>query len=364
MLRLTWWLVACLAAGVAGLGNVGCRSSGAGLQLDPVRAGGASGAGGSGGRAGSGGSRSGGNVGSMGGAGGNTGVEPIGGRADAGTDGGDGPPVVVTDALAEQPRETAPPVDQRQDMTTPPPDAAPAYWKPTLTSTWDWQSVEPVRTDVNAQVFSVDLFDNDTAVVADLHGRMRKVVCHVDLGTWKRGDTDSDRFPTNSIGSPYKGNSDRRWIDVTNITGLLGMIRGRLDQAQIKGCDAVVPENLDAWDTRAHEPSGFMLTAIDQILYNRTVAAEAHKRGMSVGLKGDVRQVSDLVGDFDFHVSENCYMRRDCNLLSPFVMANKPVFNVEFTLMTNQFCAQAKTDKIVAIRKRPALDNFRETCPP
>jgi hypothetical protein len=362
MLRLSWSLVVCLAAG---LGSAGCRSSDAGISTATARAEGGAG-GGSGGRAGSGGNRAGGSGGNTG-TGGTSGSGGAGGgmAIDAGNDGGatDGT-TLTTDVATDRPLETAPAVDVRIDMAPPPPDAAPAYWKPTLTTTWDWQSTEPVRTDINAQAFSIDQFDNDATVVRDLHGRMRKVICHVDLGTWQRGDTDSDRFPVNSLGSPYKGNANRRWIDITNISGLLGMIRGRLDQALAIGCDAVVPDNLDAWDTRAHEPSGFMLTNIDQIIYNRTIAAETHKRGMAVGLKGDIRQVSDLVGDFDFHVSENCYMRRDCNLVLPFVMANKPVFDVEYSLMTNQFCAQAKTDKITAIRKRPGLDSFREACPP
>ncbi|HEY0710364.1 MAG TPA: endo alpha-1,4 polygalactosaminidase, partial [Polyangia bacterium] len=300
MSRLAWCLIASFAAG---LGSSGCRSSDAGLSLDPARAEGGSSGSGSGGRAGSGGSRP---IGT-GGSGGNAGTAPIGGAVgiDAGGDGagsGDGPPALVTDAPVDVVKETAPPIDMRGDRTDPPPpppDAGPAYWKPTLTSTWDWQVIEPVKTDINAQVFSIDLFDNDVTVVMDLHARGRKVLCHVDLGTWQRNDTDSERFPMSALGSPYKGNANRRWIDITNISGLLGMIRGRLDQAQAKGCDAVVPENLDAWDTRAHEPSGFMLTNIDQIIYNRTIAAEAHKRGMAIGLRGDIRQVSDLVGDFD-----------------------------------------------------------------
>ena len=46
--------------------------------------------------------------------------------------------------------------------------------------------------------------------------------------------------------------------------------------------------------------SGFPLTYQDQIAYNRWLATEAHKRGLSVGLKNDLEQVTDLVASFEY----------------------------------------------------------------
>ena len=53
-------------------------------------------------------------------------------------------------------------------------------------------------------------------------------------------------------------------------------------------------------------------------------------RGLSVGLKNDPEQVSQLVGYFDFSVSEQCFEFDECASYSDFAMVNKPVFNAEY----------------------------------
>jgi hypothetical protein len=93
------------------------------------------------------------------------------------------------------------------------------------------------------------------------------------------------------------------------------------------------------------------------------VAAEAHARGLAVGLKNDGHQVQDLVADFDFHVSEQCYEHNECELLMPFIAAGKPVFLAEYVLDVNDFCPKAKAAKISAIKKKNELDSWRQPCP-
>ncbi len=40
--------------------------------------------------------------------------------------------------------------------------------------------------------------------------------------------------------------------------------------------------------------------------------------GLAVGLKNDLDQLVDLVGDFDFAVNEQCYRFNECNKYTPF----------------------------------------------
>ena len=47
-------------------------------------------------------------------------------------------------------------------------------------------------------------------------------------------------------------------------------------------------------------------------------------------MKNDLDQVSALVGDFDFAINEECLAWDECNRLTVFVDANKPVFHVEY----------------------------------
>lgn len=74
----------------------------------------------------------------------------------------------------------------------------------------------------------------------------------------------------------------------------------RLEVCKSKGFVGVDLSNLDAYDAN----NGLGLTAADQLAYNKWLAATAHGLGLAVGLKNDVGQIQDLVGDFDYFVNE------------------------------------------------------------
>jgi hypothetical protein len=238
-------------------------------------------------------------------------------------------------------------------------------WKPTVRMTWDWQLITPIDPSYDVQVYDIDLFDNDASVIADLHQRGRRVICYVNLGAWEDWRPDKDAFPPAVIGLPWPEFPHERWLDIRRWDLLAGPVRARLDMAVAKGCDAVEPDNLDGWNLMAHAPTGFDLTAQDQLIYNRIIAGEAHRRGLAVGLKNDVLQAADLANDFDFHVSEQCFEFNECANLTEFIKLGKPVFLAEYRLTLDQFCAKAKEMGFSAIRKRDAvLDRWRENCPP
>jgi hypothetical protein len=50
--------------------------------------------------------------------------------------------------------------------------------------------------------------------------------------------------------------------------------------------------------------NGFGFTASDQLVYNRWLSQQAHQRNLSIGLKNDMDQASDLLNDFDFAINE------------------------------------------------------------
>jgi len=55
---------------------------------------------------------------------------------------------------------------------------------------------------------------------------------------------------------------------------------------------------------------------------------------MSIGLKGDIDQVKDLVGYFDWTLNEECFQYQECDLLKPFSDA----FHCHFILHMNRGC--------------------------
>jgi len=106
----------------------------------------------------------------------------------------------------------------------------------------------------------------------------------------------------------------------------------RMDMCRSKGFDAVEPDLLDGYTNK----TGFPLTAAHQLAYNRMIADLAHDRGLAVGLKNDLEQIPQLVGDFDFAVNEQCAEFSECASLTPFVKARKAVFHVEYDVPTGK----------------------------
>lgn len=135
-------------------------------------------------------------------------------------------------------------------------------------------------------------------------------------------------------------------------------MRARLDLCVQKGFDAVEFDNVDGYAN----DTGFPLTYGDQLRYNAFLANAAHARGLAAALKNDLEQVPDLLPYFDMMVVEQCFQYRECEMTLPFVHADKPVFEVEYRLSTDRFCATAAELGINAIRKRLALGSWREAC--
>jgi hypothetical protein len=86
-----------------------------------------------------------------------------------------------------------------------------------------------------------------------------------------------------------------------------------------------------------------------------------------VGLKNDLDQVADLVVDFDFAVNEQCHEYDECETLTPFVEAGKPVFNAEYddTFRSNPapMCEDSRRMGLQTLVLPVALDDsWRTSC--
>ena len=113
------------------------------------------------------------------------------------------------------------------------------------------------------------------------------------------------------------GKADRpwageRWLDIRRLDVLGPIMRARIHMCRAKGFDGVELDEVDGWSN----DTGFPLTAADQLRYNRFLASEVHKAGMSAGLKNDLEQVKALLPSFDFAIDEQCYQYWECDSLT------------------------------------------------
>lgn len=231
-------------------------------------------------------------------------------------------------------------------------------WQPEPGTDWQWQLSGKLDTTVDAPVYDIDGFDHEADRVTELHRKGRKVICYLSTGAWEEFRPDAARFPTAVLG---KGNGwkGERWLDIRRTDVLEPLMESRISMCAKKGFDAVEPDNMDGY----RNPSGFPLTAADQLRYNRLIARIAHRHHLAVGLKNDLPQIPELVGDFDFAVNEQCAQYEECEELSPFVEAGKAVFHVEYELPAARFCAQSRRLGLSSLLKKYELGVWRERCP-
>jgi hypothetical protein len=235
------------------------------------------------------------------------------------------------------------------------PDAA--VWHPAVVTSWQIQLTGTVDTTPDVQMFDVDLFDVDANVIAILHQKGAKVICNVSAGSFEDWRSDAASFPGSVLGNTH-GSPGERWLDIRALDVLGPIMKARLDMCHGKGFDGVGVDNVDGYANA----TGFPLTAADQLAYNRFLAAEAHARGLSIGLANDLGQVADLLGSFDWIFNEQCFEYDECNRMQPFVDAGKAVFHVEFNLETAAFCPQANALNFNSLKKNVSLDAPRSPC--
>lgn len=232
-------------------------------------------------------------------------------------------------------------------------------WHPLPGLSWQLQFSGKLDLSVAADVFELDGLDTTAATVAALRAAGKRTACYIDAGSWERWRSDAERFPATVLGRPLDGWPGERWLDIRRLDVLLPLLRARIADCAAKGFDGIELDNVDGYQNR----TGFSLRAADQLRFNRGLAAEAHRQGLAVGLKNDLGQVRQLVSAFDWAINEQCFAYDECATLLPFVAAGKPVVVIEYATATGIFCPAATELGFAAMRKRVALDAWRQACP-
>jgi len=240
----------------------------------------------------------------------------------------------------------------------------PTRWLPSITDTWQLQLQGTLDTAYNVAVYDIDLFDTPQPTITALKAQGRRVVCYFSAGSSENWRPDFAQFQVQDMGNALSGWAGERWLD-TRSSNVRSIMTARMDLAVSKGCDGVDPDNVDGYTNNP----GFPLTAATQLDYNRFLAAEAHARGLAVGLKNDVDQLPDLATSFDFAVNEQCFQYNECDGYSAFTTQGKPVFNVEYATKWKDptrrpaLCAKAAALNIRTLVLPLALnDKYRYSC--
>ncbi|KAG2771422.1 hypothetical protein JG687_00015764 [Phytophthora cactorum] len=232
-----------------------------------------------------------------------------------------------------------------------------AWWKRTPDTSYQIQLSGTLDLSYDVDMYDIDMFDTPNATIAELKQRGIKVICYFSAGTYEDWRSDKDRYSSSIIGARLPEWEGESWVDI-RITKLREILVDRMKLAQAKGCDGVDPDNVDG----AFNDNGFNLTANDQLDFNKFLATTAHGLNLTVGLKNDLNQINDLVSVFDFSVNEQCVHYNECDMLVPFIKANKPVFGIEYSGDKATACAIANSLNFDTLFKALSLKNERYSC--
>ena len=213
-----------------------------------------------------------------------------------------------------------------------------------------------------ADVIDLDLFDASAKEVAALKARGAYLVCYVNVGAFEDWRPDKNAFPAQVIGAAYDGWEGERWLDIRQIAALDPIVTSRFELCKSKGFDAVEPDNLDGFQTRA----GFPLTRADQVKFNLWIADKAHALGLGIGIKNVPDLLPELAPSFDFALLEDCFEQGWCGEFESFRASGKAVFAVEYTdndIKMAAFCAEMRALGFSGLLKNRNLDRFERRCP-
>ncbi|NLQ17450.1 endo alpha-1,4 polygalactosaminidase [Marinomonas sp. M1K-6] len=245
--------------------------------------------------------------------------------------------------------------------------AANDWYRPPVSVTWQWQLDGVVNEAYDAELYDIDLFASSAELIQGLQASGKKVICYFSAGSYEDWRPDAAEFADKDLGKTLSGWDDERWLDIRSSQVREIMIR-RLDLAVQKGCDGVEPDRVDSYRTN----TGFSFRANNQLDYNRFLAAQAHQRGLAIGLKNNPDQALSLVDDFDFAVTEQCFEHSQCRSFNVFISKGKPVLNAEYRRIyvddeaqRNAMCQQSLTMAFSTLVLPVALDGtFRMSCLP
>jgi hypothetical protein len=203
-------------------------------------------------------------------------------------------------------------------------------WQPALNS--PFQIILNAIVDINKPlqpsnsfIFDVDLWDTPKETITQMKAQGKKVICYFSAGSSEDWRDDYKDFTDSDKGNCMTGWAGERWLDVRSPT-VFNVMKKRIKMAKDKGCDAIDPDNMDAYDNKEN---GKNLQPEDAVTYLRNLALEAKSLGMSTGLKNAQSIIPQVTEFIQFAVNEECGQRKECDSYDA-LKAGIPVFNIEY----------------------------------
>jgi len=240
-------------------------------------------------------------------------------------------------------------------------------WKPSQGH--GWQIILSENLDVSrglspsdVAVWDLDLFDTDASTISSLHQSGKNVICYYSAGTSEQGRPDLGSLKQSDYGKGLPDWPGENYIDIRSAT-VWNVMKGRIDMASQKGCDAIDPDNMDGYSN----DNGLGLTQKDAANFQNKMGDYARSLGMAVGLK-NAEEIVDSV-NVDFAVNEQCLETGRCTWYKNLIAAGKPVYHIEYTddgsnRSSSDYCLEGtpEASQFDTVIKHLSLDGWVRYC--
>ncbi|BEJ16666.1 hypothetical protein CspHIS471_0600670 [Cutaneotrichosporon sp. HIS471] len=212
-----------------------------------------------------------------------------------------------------------------------------AIWQPSVGTPWQIvlsKTVDPrVTIRPNVRVWDVDLFDTPASTIASLQRQGKKVICYFSAGTYESWRDDADQWSEADLGQNMTDWEGERWADV-RASSVRKVMEKRIALARQKGCDAIDPDNVDAYNNHngvgVTDGSRGVLTEADAVDFVFFLAHVASTYRMATGLKNAGAIIPEVIDVVQFSVNEQCATHGECDVFQDFINVGKPVFHIEY----------------------------------
>ena len=149
-------------------------------------------------------------------------------------------PALVTSAVS---------TDSPTPLPTVSPPAVSSGWQPQIGARLQIQYADyPPDLSVEADIFSLDLFETSIEDIAALHAQGKRVICYLNTGSWEKYRPDAADFPEDVIGKDYEVWPGEKWLDIRHYEDFAALMQARFDLAVEKGCDGIDADNMQNYD--------------------------------------------------------------------------------------------------------------------
>jgi len=246
-----------------------------------------------------------------------------------------------------------------------------ACWTPALQTRWQYQLEGKQRRFVDTGGINVDICMAPSTGGACVSP---EALCYLSAGDIESFRPDYQAFVDFDaqcghclIGKPFSRTfSDEFWANINDDQGqsdfMLQMMEQRVQKCAAAGFDGIEFDVVDAY-AQGQAVTGWNISYATQLDYDQRLANLAHTYGMTVALKNDLGQLTDLMPYFDYAINEQCFQFEECDNNPPpgypaWVAAGKAVFQVEYRRSPRRFCPLANAANYNSIKKGASFNLY------